>query len=147
MKGHLLLLAKTWGWSKDDGLSTVIKEMAMQFAKNKEVQVSCLVTHISKDLQAQAEEFDVHLFGSRCLNGLSTLNGLFVPPKSVVDVNATIGYGKVVGPNVQLLKVLYVKSKWIHIACSSSETQDKDEIQFCEGSDLTFAIGNDVAKE
>ena len=146
MQKHVLLLSKTWGWSDDGGLSILNKEMAIHFAKDEEVHVSFLVAYTSKDQQAKAEECGVHLFGARRLNGLSTLISSFIPPENVVGVNAIIGYGKPYGPHAQLIKVLYANSKWVHIACSSSEDKDDNEIQFCEDADLSFAIGSDVAK-
>lgn len=143
---HLLLLAKTWGWSDDGGLSSINKEIGVQFAKNEEVQVSCLVAHITEDLQAKAEKDDVHLFSAVCMKGFPTLDCLSFPPKSVVGVDVIIGYGKIIGRHAQPIKMKYDKSKWVHTVCSSFKDPNENEINFCENADLTFAIGNDVAR-
>ena len=146
-KKHLLFLAKTWDFTGDGGLSSTNKEMAVQFAKNEEVQVSCLVAYTNKDLHNKAKDHNVHLVSARCLNGFSSIDCLSFPPDSVTDVDAIIGYGEVVGRHAQPIKILkYTNSKWVHITCLSSEVENKDETHFCEDSDLMIAIGSNVAE-
>ena len=145
-KKHILVLGKSWGWSVAGGLSHVITEMAKQFAKNEEVQVSCLVAETKKEQQDQAKEDGVHLVQARSMEGYTDLGCLAFPQDSIDHVDVVIGHGKDVGQHAQPLKTSY-SSKWVHIACSSSEVNIEDEIKLCEESDQTFAVGSDVAKE
>ena len=142
----MLLLSETWGWSEDGGLSHVITEMAKQFANKEEVQVSCLVAETKKEQQDQAKEDGVHLVQARSMEGYTPLGCLAFPQDSIVDVDVVIGHGTAVGRHAQPLKTSY-SSKWVHIACASSEVNIEDELKLCEESDLTFAVGSDVAKE
>ena len=144
-KKHILVLGKSWGWSVDGGLSHVITEMAKQFAKNEEVQVSCLVAETKKEQQDQAKEDGVHLVQARSMEGYTPLGCLAFPQDSIADVDVVIGHGKDVGQHAQPLKTSY-SSKWVHFACSS-EVKIEDELKLCEESDLTFAVGSDVAEE
>ena len=137
-----MLLGETWGWCKDGGQSQVTKEMAKQLAKNKEVRVSCLVPETKKDQQDQAKEDGVDLVPARRMVGCAPLYRLCCPPDRVGYVDVVIGYGKHVALHTQPIKGWY-KSKWVHIASSSSEY----ELELCEESDLTFAVGSDVAEE
>ena len=146
-KPHLLFLAPTWGWTEGDGSCSTSKEMAVQFAKNKGVQVSCLVANTTKDLHDKAKQQNVQLFSARCMNGFSALDCLSFPPDNVACVDAIVGYGKLVGRHAQPIKLKYTNSKWIHIAHSSFAVEDEgDEIHFCQDSDLTVAIGGNVTE-
>ena len=137
-----MLLSQTWGWCEDGGLSLFTKEMAKQLAKNEEVRVSCLVPETKKDQQDQAKRDGVDLVPARRMVGYTPLHCLGYPPDSVGYVDVVIGYGKDVGPHAQPIKALN-KSKWVHIAFSSSE----NETELCKKSDLAFAVGSDVAEE
>ena len=139
------MLGKTWGWSEDGGFSYVNKQMASQFASNEGVHVSYLVPHTNTDLHAEAKNCSVDLVGARCLNGFSTLDCLSFPPASVVGVDAIISYGMNVGKHAQPIKFRFTSSKWVHIVCSSSKSDDS--IILSEFSDLTLAIGSDLAGE
>ena len=141
----MLVLGKSWGWSVDGGLSHVTTEIAKQFAKNEEVRVSCLVAEIKKEQQDQAKEDGVHLVQARSMEGYTPLGCLAFPQDSIADVDVVIGHGKDVGQHAQPLKTSY-SSKWVHFACSS-EVKIEDELKLCEESDLTFAVGSDVAEE
>ena len=138
---HILLLSKKWGWSEDGGLSLFTKEMAKQLAKNEEVQVSCLVLETNEDQQVQAKKDGVDLVQPRHVAGYPPIFGLGHPPDSIGYVDVVIGYGKDVGPHAQPIKFWY-KNKWVHIASSS-----KYELELCEESDLTVAVGSNVVEE
>ena len=145
-KKHILVLGKSRGWSVDGGLSHVITEMAKQLAKNEDVQVSCLVAETNKEQQDQAKADGVHLVQARNMEGFTPLACLAFPQDSIADVDVVIGHGTAVGRHAQPLKTSY-SSKWVHIACASSEINIKDELKLCKESDLTFAVGSDVAEE
>ena len=119
-----------------------MKEMAKQLAKNEEVQVSCLVPETKKDQQDQAKEDGVVLVQARDMVVYTALGRLCCLPDSVSNVDVVIGYGEDVGPHAQPAKALH-KSKWVHIAFSSSE----HELELCKESDLTLAVGSNVADE
>ena len=142
-KRHLLLLSKTWGWSGEEALSSVNKEIAIQLEKNPQLQVSCLAAQTSRDLQDEASTHYVNLVGAECKTGFTPVQCLSFPPHFDVGVDCVIGYGMVVGPHAQHIKPNHPNSKWAHIA-QSSENVDEE---LCRNSDVAFAIGADVAEE
>ena len=145
-KKHILLLGEAWDCSGDGGLSHISTEMAKQFAMNEEVQISYLVAETEKDQQDQARKYGVDLVQAVRMEGYAPLDCLAFPPKTIVDVDVVIGYGKDVGRHAPPIKCKY-ESKWVHFACSSSEVNIEDKPNLCEESDLTFAVGSDVAEE
>ena len=142
-KLHLLLLSETWGWSEDEALSSVNKEIAIQLAKNPQLQISCLVAYTDEGLQGEAKEHGVQLVGAKCYSGYTPLQCLSFPPSFGVGVDCIISCGMVVGPHAQPLRVYHPNSKWAHIAQSSSE----NEIVLCKHADVAFAIGDLVAED
>lgn len=141
---HLLLLSKTWGWSEDEALSSINKEIAKGLAKNPQLQISCLVAQTSKDLQGEASKHGINLVGAKCYDGTPPVECLSFPPEGVRDVNYVIGYGEVVGKHAPQIQNKHPNCKWVHIAQSSDESSP--ETALCEKADVAFAIGSDTAE-
>ena len=142
-KLHLLLLSEKWGWSGKEALSSVNKEIAIQLAKNPQLQISCLVAYTDKDLQGEAEKHGVQLVGAKCYNGYTPVQCLPFPPVCVGAIDCVISCGVVVGTYARPLRHYHSNSKMVHIAQSSSE----NEIVLCENANVAFAIGDHVAED
>ena len=145
-KQHLLLLSERWGWSGKEALSSVSKEIAIQLAKNSQLQVSCLVAYTDKDLQGEAKEHGVQLVGVECCDGYTPVQCLAFPPDCVGAIDCVIGYGMVVGPHAQPIKKHQGNNcKWVHIV-QSSENESLDE-SLCENANVSFALGDHAAEK
>lgn len=142
-----MLLAQQWGWSEDDGFSCISKAIVTQFAKSEKVQVSCLVAQISEDMQDQAKECGVDLFGAMLKKGVKPVDCLSFPPDSLNGVDAIVACGKSVRRHAPIIKAKYANSIWVHASFSCSGDEDEDEIQLCQSADLIFAIGSSGAEE
>ena len=147
-KQHLLLLSEMWGWSGEEALSSVNKEIAIQLAKNPQLQISCLVAYTNEGLQGEAKKLGVQLVGAKYYNGYTPLQCLSFPPDFDVGVDCIISCGMVVGTHARPLRDYHhSNSKWVHIAQSSSENENSDEIELYQNADVAFAIGDHVAED
>ena len=142
-----MFLAKQWCVSQTDGLSCISKEIVTQFAKNEKVQVSCLVEEASENMQDQAKECGVDLFGATHKKGFKPVDCLSFPPDSLNGVDAIVACGKSVGRHASIIKAKYANSIWVHASFSCSGDKDEDESQLCQSADLTCVIGSSGAEE
>ena len=151
----MILLSSEWRSTKG-GLSTINRELAIQLAKHPSVEVSVYLPQCSEEDKQDATSHNVHLIKAEAVPGYNPVDWLsFLPEGQAVD--CVVGYGAVLGRQVQLIK-LYHKCKWIQIVNAAPEEQGmykhsilraeklhQDEVKLCEKADQVVAVGPKLA--
>ena len=154
-KLRVTLLSSEWRSTKGD-VSTINRELAIQLAKHPSVEVSVYLPQCSEEDKQDATSHNVHLIKAEAVPGYKPVDWLsFLPEGQAVD--CVVGYGAVLGRQVQLIK-LYHKCKWIQIVNAAPEEQGmykhsilraeklhQDEVKLCEKADQVVAVGPKLA--
>ena len=112
-KLKVTLLSCEWGSTKR-GLSTINRELAIQLAKNDNVEVSMYLPLCSQEDERAAAEFGVCLFKAKKKPGYDPIDWLASVPKDhCMDV--VIGHGTHLGRQVPMIKELHPECKWIQV--------------------------------
>ena len=139
-------------------MSTINRELAIQLAKHPSVEVSVYLPQCSEEDKQDATSHNVHLIKAEAVPGYDNpIDWLsFLPEGHAVD--CVIGFGAVLGRQVQLIKCRH-KCKWIQIvhldpgelgmyrshAILRAEKLRQDEIKLCENADQVVAVGPKLA--
>ena len=156
-KLKVTLLSTEWRSTKGD-VSTINRELAIQLAKHPSVEVSVYLPQCSEEDKQDATSHNVHLIKAEAVPGYDNpIDWLsFLPEGHAVD--CVIGYGAVLGRQVQLIK-RYHKCNWIQIvhtapeelgmywshAILRAEKLHQDEVKLCEKADQVVAVGPKLA--
>ena len=139
-------------------MSTINRELAIQLAKHPCVEVSVYLPQCSEEDKQDAASYNALLIKAEEMpcydNPIDWLS--FLPEGHAVD--CVVGYGAVLGRQVQFIK-RYHKCKWIQIVHTASEElgmyrshaflraekMRQDEVKLCEKADQVVAVGPKLA--
>ena len=154
-KLKVTLLSYEWGSTKG-GLSTINRELAIQLAKNDNVEVSMYLPLCSEEDERAAAGFRVCLVKAKKKPGYDPTDWLaWVPKGHHMDV--VIGHGIHLGRQVPMIKGLHPDCKWIQVVHTDPEElamfkdyagptvklkkQHQTEVELCELADQVVAVG------
>ena len=153
------MLSSEWKSSKG-GLSTINRELAIQLAKQPNVEVSVYLPQCSQEDKTVARDHNVRLIEAESLPGYEPIDWLaFVPQNHAVD--CIIGHGVHLGRQIPLIKRHHNHCKWIQVvhtapeelgmfkcyadAISKGEKKHQTEVELCERADQVVAVGPKLA--
>ena len=155
-KLKVTLLSCEWGSTKG-GLSTINRELAIQLAKNDNVEVSMYLPLCSEEDKRAAAEFSVCLLKAKKRPGYHDPTDwlAMVPRDHCIDV--VIGHGIHLGRQVPMIKEFHPNCKWIQVvhtdpeelamfmdnagATVKGEDKHKSEVELCKLADQVVAVG------
>ena len=137
------------------------RELAIQLAKLRNVEVSMYLPPCSEDDVKDAEKYHVKLIHAKELVGWEPIDWLMSPPENH-KMDFVIGHGLILGRQVPLLKQ-HFSCKWLQVvhtapedlgmfknyadAISKGEKKHEAEIKLCELADQVMAVGPKLADE
>ena len=144
-----------WG-STEGGLSTINRELAIQLAKNDNVEVSMYVPQCSEEDERAAAGFSVCLLKAKKKPGYDPIDWLAsIPRDHRMDV--VIGHGIHLGRQVPMIKDLHPDCKWIQVVHTDPEElgmfkdyasstlkgakKHQAEVELCKLADQVVAVG------
>ena len=159
-KLKVTLLSDEWGSTKG-GLSTINRELAIQLAKNDNVEVSMYLPLCSAEDERAAAGLGVRLLKAKKKPGYDPIDWLAsIPRDHRMDV--VIGHGIHLGRQVPILKDSHPDCKWIQVVHTDPEElgmfKDYDyftvkgekkyqaEVELCKLADQIVAVGPKLAK-
>ena len=152
------LLASEWRSSKG-GLSTINRELAIQFAKHPNVEVSVYLPQFSEEDKRAANSHNVQLIEAEELPGFQPIDWLASLPENHLP-HCVIGHGVHLGRQIPLIK-RHHHCKWIQVVHTAPEElgmfksyeeaifkgqkKHQAEVKLCERADQVVAIGPKLA--
>ena len=154
-KLNVTLLSSEWGSSKG-GLSTINRELAIQLAKNDNVEVSMYLPQCSEADERAATGFSVCLLKAKNKPGYDPIDWLAsIPRDHRMDI--VIGHGIHLGRQVPMIKDLHPACKWIQVVHTDpeelgmfkdyagpivkGERKHQAEVELCKLADQVVAVG------
>ncbi|XP_015749378.1 PREDICTED: uncharacterized protein LOC107329155 [Acropora digitifera] len=154
-KLKVTLLSYEWGSTKG-GLSTINRELAIQLAKNDNVEVSMYLPLYSEEDERAAAGFNVGLLKAKKKPGYDPIDWLASVPK-YHHMDVVIGHGIRLGRQVPVMKELHPDCKWIQVVHTDPEElamfkdyadptvkgakKHQAEVELCELADQVVAVG------
>ena len=149
------MLSSEWGSSKG-GLSTINRELAIQLAKNDNVEVTMYLPWYSEEDKRAAAGFSVSLLKAKKKPGFEPIDWLAtIPRRHCMDV--VIGHGIHLGRQVPVIKDLHPTCKWIQVVHTDPEElamfkdyagptvkgakKHQAEVELCKLADQVVAVG------
>ena len=152
------LLSSEWRSTKG-GLSTINRELAIQLAKHKNVEVSMYLPQCSEEDKRVAASHNVHLIEAKELIGFEPIDWLSSLPENHC-IDWIIGHGLPLGRQVQLIRQRH-HCNWLQVVHTAPEElgmfkgytdaipkgakKHLAEIKLCECADQVVAIGPKLA--
>ena len=153
-KVQVTILASEWGSSKG-GLSTINRELAIQFAKCPEAEITFFLPKCSQEDKKLALQHNVKIVEALRRPGLEELEWLLFPPEHL-QIDVIVGHGVKLGKQAQIIKERK-NCKWIQVVhtdpeelgmfknysnhISKGEKKHKTELELCEMADLVVGVG------
>ena len=154
-KLKVTLLGYEWRSTKG-GLSTINRELAIQLAKNENVEVSMYLPLFSEEGERAAAGFTVCLLKAKKKPGYDPIEWVAsVPEDHHIDI--VIGHGFHFGRQVPAIKELHPGCKWIQVVHTDPEElamfkdyasptvkgakKHQAEVELCELADQVVAVG------
>ena len=157
---QVTLLSNEWQCTKG-GLSTINRELAIQLAKHKNVEVSVYLPQFSEEDKIVADRLNIKLIKAKERPGYEPIDWLSFAPKNHF-MDCVIGHGLPLGRQVQLIQE-QCNCKWIQVvhtapeevgmyrgyadAISKAEKKHLAERKLCELADQVVAVGPKLADE
>ena len=154
LKVQVTILASEWGSSKG-GLSTINRELAIQFAKCPEAEITFFLPKCSQEDKKSALQHNVTIIEATRRPGLEELDWLLFPPEHL-QIDVIVGHGVKLGKQAQVIKESK-KCKWIQVVhtdpeelgmfknysnpISKGEEKHRTEVELCEMADLVVGVG------
>ena len=154
-KLKVTLLSNEWASTKG-GLSTINRELAIQLAKNDNVEVSMYLPLCSEEDERAAAGLGVCLLKAKKKPGYHPIDWLASIPRDH-HVDVVIGHGIHLGRQVPMIKESHPDCKWIQVVHTDPEEfgmfqDDADstvkgekkhqaEVELCELADQVVAVG------
>ena len=150
------LLSSEWRSSTDREVSTISRKLAIQLAKDPNVDVSVFLPKCSEEDKRNAASHKIQLVEADELPGYEPILWLSSLPRNH-DVDCVIGHGVHLGRQISLIK----RSKdcrWIQVVhsvheevgmyknISEGEQLQQTEVKLCKMADEVVAIGPKVAE-
>ena len=154
-KLKVTLLSSEWGSTKG-GLSTINRELAIQLAKNDNVEVSMYLPVCSEQEKRAAADLGICLLQAKRKPGYDPIDWLAsIPRDHPMDV--VIGHGIHLGRQVPVIKEVHPDCKWIQVvhtdpeelgmfkdyddSTAKGEEKHQAEVELCELADQVVAVG------
>ncbi len=153
-KLRITLLADEWKSSKG-GLSTMNRELAIQFAKHPNVAVTFFVPKCTEDDKKAANSHGITIVKAKERPGFESIYWLCFPPSDLV-IDIIIGHGVKLGKQAQVIRD-YHHCTWVQVvhtapeelamfkpysgAISKGDEKQWDEVNLCKIADLIVAVG------
>ena len=150
---RVIFLASEWKSSKG-GLSTLNRELAIQFAKRPNVLVTFFVPKCSETDKKVAGNHNVRILEAEELPCYDEAYLLAFPPRDLV-IDFVVGHGVVLGKHVQIIRNSH-NCKWLQVvhtapdelamyknypdAIPKGEEKQWNELRLCERADLVAAV-------
>ena len=154
------MLSCEWGSTKG-GLSTINRELAIQLAKNDNVEVTMYLPCYSDEDKRAAAGFSVCLLKANEKPGYDPIDWLATIPRHH-RMDVVIGHGIHLGRQVQHIRELHPDCKWIQVVhadceelamfkdCAGStdkgEKKHQAEVELCKLADQVVAVGPKLAE-
>ena len=154
-KLNVTLLSCEWGSTKG-GLSTLNRELAIQLAKNDNVEVSMYLPQCGEEDERAAAEFKVCLLKAKKKPGYDPIDWLASIPRDH-HMDIVIGHGIHLGRQVPIIKDLHPACKWIQVVHTDpeelgmfkdyasptvkGEKKRQAEVELCKLADQVVAVG------
>ena len=155
----ITLLASEWKSSKG-GVSTINRELAIQFAKLSNTSVSFFVPTFSDEDKREASKYNVKLVKAEERPGFDPIDWLTFPPKDLA-IDFVIEHGVILGKQAQIIRDSH-QCKWVQVehtapdelavykeyssAIPKGEKKQSAELKLCKMADLVVAIGPKLAE-
>ena len=150
------LLASEWDSSKG-GLSTIIRQLAIELAKHEQVKVTLLVPQFScsDEEKRTAESHNVCIIEAERHPGYDALEWLSFPPRDLAT-DIIMGHGWKLDRQAQIIRQL-CGCKWVHVvhtapeegmykyypkAISKGEEENRREVYLCKWADVVVTVGH-----
>ena len=130
----MTLLAYEWGSTREE-LSTIIRELAIQLAKDDSIEVSMYLPAFSNEDKNAARKYKVHLLKAEEKPGYDPIDWLASVPSNH-QMNVVIGHGIDLGKQVPHLQQSRRECKWVQVVHT-----DHEETAMCKSSDDSVAKG------
>ncbi|XP_015774185.1 PREDICTED: uncharacterized protein LOC107352364 [Acropora digitifera] len=151
-KLKVTLLSSEWGSTKG-GLSSINRELAIQLAKNDNVEVSMYLPVCSEEDKRAAAGLGVRLFQAKKKPGYDPIDWLAsIPREHCMDV--VVGHGIHLGRQVPMIKEVHPNCKWIQFVHTDpeelgmfddstvkGEEKYQAEVELCELADQVVTVG------
>ena len=154
-KLKITLLGSEWGSTKG-GLSTINRELAIQLAKNGNVEVSMYLPWYSEKDKRTAAEFKVCLLKAKKKPGYEPIDWLATIARHH-RMDVVIGHGIHLGRQVPHIRELHPDCKWIQVVHTDPEElgmfkvyadptvkgakKHQAEVELCKLADQVVAVG------
>ena len=151
----MTLLAYEWGSTKGE-LSTMNRELAIQLAKDDDIEVCMYLPAFSNEDKNAADKCRVHLLKAEDKPGYDPIDWLASVPSNH-QMNVVIGHGIDLGKQVPHIKQSRPECKWLQVvhadpeenamfkssddAAAKGEKKHDDEVKLCQKADQIVAIG------
>ena len=158
-KVEVTILASEWGSSKG-GLSTVIRELAIQLAKFPFVKVTFFLPKCSHENKKEAQHHGISIVEAERQPGFEELDWLIFPPKDL-QMDVVVGHGVQLGRQAPIICKSH-KCKWVQVVhtdpeelgmlksydnqISKAEQRHHIEVELCQMADLVVAIGSKLTE-
>ena len=155
----MTLLTYEWGSAEGD-LSTITRELAMQLAKDDNMEVWMYLPAFSNEDKNAADECRVHLLKAEEKPGYDPIDWLASVPSNH-QMNVVIGHGIDLGKQVPHIKQSRPECKWVQVvhtdpeengmfnssddAAAKGKKKHDTEIKLCQKADQIVAIGPKLA--
>ncbi|XP_044166053.1 uncharacterized protein LOC114949082 isoform X3 [Acropora millepora] len=155
MKLKVTLLSSEWGSTKG-GLSTINRKLAIQLAKDKNVEVCMYLPTFSDEDKKTAAKCRVHLLKAKEKPGYDPIDWLaFIPRDHPMDV--VIGHGMHLGRQILHIRESHPECKWVQVVhtdpeelgafktyvdpTAKGEKKYEAEVKLCQEADQVVAVG------
>ena len=153
------LLSSEWGSSKG-GLSTINRELAIQLAKDDNIEVCMYLPAFSDEDKRAADKCRVRLLKAKEKPGYDPIDWLASVP-SDHHMNVVIGHGIRLGRQVSHIKESHPECKWVQVVHTDPEElgmfktyvdptakggkKHEAEVKLCQEADQVVAVGPKLA--
>ena len=143
-KVKVTILASEWG-SSNGGLSTINRELAIQLAKCRKVEITFFLPKCSQEDRKIALEHKVKIVEATPLPGFEQLDWLCFPPEDL-QIDIIVGHGVKLGKQAQIIKNSKT-CKWFQVVHTDPEGEEKynTEVELCKMADHVVGVGSKLS--
>ncbi|XP_067018295.1 uncharacterized protein [Acropora muricata] len=154
-KVQIVILASEWGSSKG-GVSTINRELAIQFAKLPDFEVTFFLPKCSPENKAETlSQFGISIVEAERRPGFEDLEWLSFPPDEM-QIDVILGHGVKLGRQAQIIRNSH-RCKWVQVIHTDPEElgmfkcyenpiskgakKHHVEVELCQMADLVVGVG------
>ena len=155
---NVTLLASEWHWY-EEGLPTIIRQLACQLARHMQLEVTILVPEnaCSEGGRRLAQGHDIAIREAERRPGYDRLDWLSFPPRDLA-IDVVLGHGAKLGKQAQIIRESY-SCKWIQVLHTAPEElgmyktyykgiskgeENRTEVDLYKLANLVVAVGPKV---